>query len=256
MSLESSSDRERIPSVSSVLESLPEGEIKLDVLHLQQEPRHDYSELISEAERHVFTDERALRANYAQKWNSYYGSDRRGQNESIARQFDEALPESVLCDLGGYNGNMESVAASRNASLFINVDKYPGGLRDATPIDATAGTFSRRDYVSPISRTVIVPGIHNVIDVRADMLDFVSRLKDVSTNFTINGIDSDLIPVPEYHRAVAREMLRATKRNGIIFGNSSFSVFENIFNLIQENQELRAEFSVISDGRAAVFRRM
>jgi hypothetical protein len=53
------------------------------------------------------------------------------------------------------------------------------------------------------------------------MLDFVSRLRDGSVNFVINGIDTWVIDHPEYDNALADEIERATKIGGVAFGMNS-----------------------------------
>jgi hypothetical protein len=224
------------------IENLQEGEVMLDFL--QQEPTEDYSLLIQQAERNVFSDERALRTNYSGVWDPYSGMRER-KEDIIAQHFSEAIPESILCDLGGHNGATKYLAGNHNASAYINVDRYPRGLKDDTPVDATKGVFEKREYIGPLSGTRLIEGIHNVINVRADMLDFVSRLKDASVNITINGIDGNIIPVEEYHKALAKEILRVTKRNGIIFGHGSFPVISDILKLVKTHDLLKEEFNVI-----------
>lgn len=59
------------------------------------------------------------------------------------------------------------------------------------------------------------------------MLDFVARLKDNSTNFTINGIDRLIIRSTRYEKALAREIVRATRINGLIFGCATILFDEN-----------------------------
>ncbi len=237
------------------IESLEEGEVSLDFI--EQTPSEDYSSAIRKVESQVFDDERALRANYDRMW-LLYGIDRMSgvRNEEIKKYFDEALPGSVVCDLGGHNGgSIEVLAASRNADLFINVDKYPRGHVDDTPVDAKRGVFKNSEYKSGITDTVLVEGVHKNIDVRADMLDFVSRLKDSSVNISINGIDTDLIPDDEYHKSLAKEILRATKQGGIVFGNNS-EALQIIEEMIRADANVGSEFEVAyNKGGVAIIRR-
>jgi hypothetical protein len=241
--------RDITPFDNGVIETLKEGEVPLDFL--QQEPTSDYSDLVREAESNVFGDERALRADYSEIWRSYGIPGMPGiKKEEISKAFDAALPGSILCDLGGYNGKTEDVAASHDASLYINVDRYPRGLNDDTAVDPQKGHFEKRDYV--VQGQTLIKGIHNVMSVRADMLDFVSRLRDNSVNITINGIDADIIPTEKYHESLATEILRATKHQGVIFGHMSYPLLGDVMKLIKQNPELSNEFRIVYNDKGTV----
>ena len=57
------------------------------------------------------------------------------------------------------------------------------------------------------------------LSVKADMLDFVARMRDDSANFMLNGIDFASVPGSErYHEVLAQELVRATKPGGLVFG--------------------------------------
>jgi hypothetical protein len=246
--------RDAAPFDNGTIETLREGEVSLDFL--QNEPKTDYLGLIREAESNVFKDERALRADYSEIWKPYDTPGIPGKKEVISKIFDVALPGSILCDLGGYNGKTEYLAAGHNASMYINVDRYPRGLNDSTPVDSQKGQFGKADYVDVTGQTFI-EGIHNVVTVRADMLDFVSRIRDGSVNVTVNGIDADVIPIEKYHESLATEILRVTKHQGVIFGHGSYPLLRDIIKLIEQNSELINEFQIVynAEGTVVVWRK-
>ena len=234
---------------SGTIEALKEGEVALNFL--QRESAGDYSELVREAESNVFRDQRALRADHSGIWQPYGIPGMPGKKEEVISEiFNTALPGSVLCDLGGYNGKTEYVAAGHNVSLYINVDRYPRGLDDNTPTDSLKGELRKEAYV--IQGQTLIEGIHNVISVRADMLDFVSRLRDGSVNITVNGIDADVIPIKKYHESLATEILRVTKHQGIVFGHMSYPLLGYIVKLIEQNSESTKEFQIVYNAEGTV----
>lgn len=240
--------------VKNVIESLEEGEVSLDFI--QQEFSEDYSRLIRAAEVVSFDDARAMRANYDEMWMRYGLEFLPGEKvPEVMSLFKEAIPDSIVCDLGS-DGRMDLIAASHNADLFISVNKYPGGVKGDLLENPKVGYFNKVEFKDEITDTVLVPGTHNEISVQADLLDFASRLKDNSVNITINGIDSDLIDVEGYHEAVAKEIMRVTKKDGIIFGNSSVALYI-IRNLIRTKPEISERFkSVYDNGRVVVIRKI
>ncbi len=152
-----------------------------------------------------------------------YGTPINGHipDEKRLRQLHDFLKEKleghILVDLGGGFGHMDTVAWRLNARTYITVDTaYQNHLPDE---DSTRG-FSAHLRVDPENPMHYL----QEITVAADMLDFVARVPSGTCNFVVNGITSDIIDSPEYHVAVAQEMIRATRAGGIIFGNFSQSL--------------------------------
>lgn len=119
----------------------------------------------------------------------------------------------VLIDLGGGRNPIYTsrIAKMAQAGLFIDVEKSLPGKVDPRK-DVSGELDFIKDNLPPTAF------------VKDDMLDFVSRLKSDSSNFTINGIDTDIIEPEEYHRLLASEILRATKAGGLVFGASSLAL--------------------------------
>jgi hypothetical protein len=119
----------------------------------------------------------------------------------------ELVRDRPLIDLGGgYGTTMEQIARELGASMYVNVDKFA--------FDAES---SKKDEIETFR-------------VKADLLDFVSHMKNDSANFTINGIDRYIIPSNEYHRALAEELGRTTLPNGIVLGAQSM-----VLDYLEEN---------------------
>lgn len=142
----------------------------------------------------------------AQKLTS--GSLREGELETFQRFFSQHLQGSNLVDLGGgaANKSMRDFAKYFHAQLYINVD-MPRSQQDWQAYQVFPKQEQDSDFV--------------VIDVEADMLAFISQMKDGSANFTLNGIDLAAIGNQRYHTTLAKELLRATRPGGLIFGMCS-----------------------------------
>lgn len=128
--------------------------------------------------------------------------------EMMQRFFKEHIYQHVLIDVGGGQTSfsyMRHLAQACKASAYINVDRFRH-LGEPDPFrpqeEKTIGDFYEAE-------------------VTADMLDFVARMKDNSAIFAINGVDSTIIGDPEYDKALAQELVRATCKGGIIFGFES-----------------------------------
>ncbi len=142
----------------------------------------------------------------------------------VARDyFKEKLSGGVLIDVGGNTGNqidtMRAFAKKFGARTYIDVDLMNGGPPD--PFTAVRANESQYLELPPEERI----GAMDEYLVTADMLDFVSRLPDNSCNFAENGIDQYILGTgrngTEYGKALFREMIRATRVGGIIFGIES-----------------------------------
>jgi ubiquinone/menaquinone biosynthesis C-methylase UbiE len=124
--------------------------------------------------------------------------------EQVKEYFRNKLSGQTLVDLGGDTGGFIYQFIKRiglaNEVVYISVDKFIN------------------------EQLVNSGGGGNNFFVKDDMLHFLSTLKDDSVNITINGIDLLIIKNDEYHKALADEITRVTKKGGIIFGANSFSV--------------------------------
>ena len=149
----------------------------------------------------------------------------------------EQLAAVPLIDLGcgdifGYPGNVTMILAAKQLGLpaYIGVDKYNVGRGNRY----AARTIESNCHVSidDLSETLEQYKDENrasVFDdlaievVKADMLDFVSRLNSGVYNFTINGIDHAILHdnKGEYSQALAEELARASETGSVVFGGSS-----------------------------------
>ncbi len=227
--------------------------------NLLQDPDTDYSEILSRADLVQYDEDGHTGGAW---WQANHGRmlDKLRPGtimyeklpSEIVELFKTSLSESTLCDLGSAGAKMDWLASAYNASLYISVDKFPNGLREVgEPIDPTIARMEIR-RVRDMSNTnsdekfpdLPLPTLH----IRADMLDFLSRLKNSSANVVINGIDGDIIPPEEYHQALAVELLRVVKDGGLIFGNNS-TCLGILRRMIDGNIELQRRFEIIDQNR-------
>lgn len=163
---------------------------------------------------------------YGVQWEELYrgtlahvnrNEDLRTNYEAIFVFIKEHCKDSVLVDLGGNNLDIFS-ANNLQAGMYVGVNRYSdkkGEVDPRKPSSISMGTTNVHGLVEISSRSIYV---------KADMLDFVSRMPDASANFTINGIDRAIIDDIEYHKALAVEIARATRVGGVIFGAGSVSL--------------------------------
>lgn len=82
--------------------------------------------------------------------------------------------------------------------------------------------------------------------INDDMLKFVSKLPDKSTNFLINGIDDSIIRNNKYWEKLSKELYRATEDSGIITGyGSAFYHFEKYFRDITPKVIVIEDFKIL-----------
>ena len=154
----------------------------------------------------------------------------RGQEDDpncFANIIKKALKGNILIDLAGTT-NLYDLAVNSKANMHIDVNRY-----FYEPEDFSNPFINLIDRY-PYMREDIESSTEHFI-VQADALDFVSRLQTGSACFTINGLDGNIINHPDYHKALANEVARATKENGIVFGVFSDSL-----------QYLNGKFSIIN----------
>ncbi|OGH69195.1 MAG: hypothetical protein A3I29_03340 [Candidatus Magasanikbacteria bacterium RIFCSPLOWO2_02_FULL_44_11] len=169
----------------------------------------EYTNLIAKQDTRD-NKERFQRTEYSETW-----LDLHGKRAETARDFfKQKLTGHPFIDLGGGIGLMRGIASEFGATEYINVDRQyhenlppnPFEIRHSAPLGNKQNACE--------------------IDVHADMLDFVSRLKDGVASFTLNGIDYSIVDDPEYHKALAREIIRATRKDGLIFSIRSMALSE------------------------------
>ena len=220
------------------------------IAELLQKPTQDYHDIIEEAGITELPEGgEGLSTSYSHTWKNFeLPNTLNSADPKLVKLFKKTIAGNILCELGGAGGRMGFLAANMDASLYVEVDKYPNHKKDdPTPIDPTIGGVKKRDFVIKMPGAedhVLIEGTHQEIHVRADMLDFISRLKDNSVNIVINGIDGLVITVSEYHEALAKEIMRATKEDGVIFGNYSDSLFM-LQDMINGDPELKKQFEIV-----------
>lgn len=158
-------------------------------------------------------------------WGEMFPVDRNFEADSNREKakhfFKEHLNQQVLVDLGGGQprfrdrGNLSDRPMARfardyGASAYVNVDT---------------------GHPEPIHEQDI-EGLH-LIEIREDMLSFVARMKDGSANFTLNGIHRYSDGDRRYFPALEKEIVRATRKGGIIFETESDVGFSRFFDIEQ-----------------------
>lgn len=133
--------------------------------------------------------------------------------ETLDRLLREHLQGSVLIDLGAGSGYfVKHIAHKYGVGTYILVDrdyKHENGElppNPQTPIEYVQVANKQR------------------IKVKADMLDFIARLRPNALNFTLNGIDRIIIDDIRYHEALAQELLRVAQKGSLIFGVDSHAL--------------------------------
>jgi hypothetical protein len=159
----------------------------------------EYERLILAQEHRPISPHETANVDYSREWPRIL----RGENEQNLMK--AKLVGGTLIDLGGgIASHMRALVKQFEASEYINVDHNP-----AQPSDPLRPTTDEQDEAL------------RVLQVNSDMLKFLARMRDASAQFTINGIDEFIIGDSEYHQALARELVRATKQGGLIFGVNS-----------------------------------
>jgi len=158
-------------------------------------------------------------ANYSIIWSEVINSE----EENTIRDFlKRHLSGQVLIDLGGGSSAMSNLASEFGCSTYVNVDRAPYDEKENPDPTVLAGHWRTGDTMN--------------LHVHADMLDFVSIVKQNSVNCIINGIDVIIVNDSKYHEALAREMIRITRKGGLIFGTTSYALDQ--INAWAEKQQL------------------
>ena len=175
----------------------------------------EYERLILAQEQRPISPYETSDVDYSREWPRML----RGENEQNLMR--AKLTGGTLVDLGGgIASHMRALAKQFEASEYLNVDLNP-----SLPSDPLHSTADEQDE-----------SVH-VVQVNSDMLNFLTRMRKASAQFTINGIDELIISEPEYHQALARELVRATKQGGLIFGTNSI-VYHHLKPFIESNSPL------------------
>ena len=203
---------------------------KINLRDLLQPPSEDYSKIIENNARMSRLEswpEFDLVASFSDNLQEdllgtedAIGDHQREDREKVVNLFKERLRDSILVDLGGRN--LDKLAEAMECKGYIGVDKY-NWYKDQ-PLDPTENLSKNSDYKNTQN-----------ISVKADMLDFLSRLPDNSVSISISGIDNAIARLPEYHNALVKEIARVCKRGGIIFGVESTSL-DKINKAIQQRK--------------------
>ncbi len=134
--------------------------------------------------------------------------------------FEEHLKGNVLIDLGcGTSENMIKFAQKCGAQTYIGVDKQAfgsyGSLYNLLPKERL---FNELNKDNPRYELNSEGKPMRVMLVSADMLDFVSHLKNESVCVTISGVDGYVIKADGYMEALCKEIARVIKKDGVVFG--------------------------------------
>lgn len=175
------------------------------------------------------------------------------------------LERRPVVDLGGgWHENMRKMLVALHASAYINIDRFlqfraalmSGEYTPELPLDLYANT--REQTGGPVRENNT-----QLITVKADMLDFVSRMPTGSANITVNGIDSMIIHSPRYTTAFAQELGRVALPGGIVFGVRSEVLYEidlSIFRELKvpyfEDQERDWGFGDLGSMKPKIFERV
>jgi len=184
--------------------------------------------------------------------------------EKARGYFEEKLQGDILVDLGGGKrfGSqvMRSLAKKSGVKTYINVDMCHGKTLDPY----TSSRAPSTDY--PALAEEEKERSMDELFVADDILDFLARLPDNSCNFVANGVDHWVLGNAtsgtgyEYGEAVFREMVRATKKGGVMFGIGS-DIWGDRTGLKFMSQELGLQIddeidSTGNSGRKVVFEKI
>ncbi len=196
-----------------------------DIANFLVEPKIDYGGLIKATEEESKLgnwDKKALSTPYASDLeNILLGFEEVGTDAEETEKerieaisfLKERLHGKVLVNLGaGVYGSMQSLARESGTTTCIEIDNF-------FPEDATDSSPSVD--LSPNKKN----GEMQIVTVKSDMLDFLSRLPDESACITINGIDEEIIKNKDYHRALIEEIKRVLPKGGIVFGRNSSCLY-------------------------------
>ena len=210
--------------------TLPETEKKIislkDLIDPQRQVPLEYTSLIERQEQAlaqgsfaaVADDEYAERWSFlvsqsAEKYLQFKDEYAKKDYETLDRLFQGHLPNTTLIDLGSGHGFMERIAHKYKLGAYIGVDRN--------------SRFSDEVKLPPNPQVPIQDiqiGDMQRIRIKADMLDFVARLRPNPIHFTLNGIDLLIIENVAYHNALSQELIRVAQSGSLIFGADSHAL--------------------------------
>jgi len=166
---------------------------------------NDYRRLISKTE-----NQGNLPTGFSDQWSYFlWEMEKDGKENELSKFLEVHLRGQLLIDLGAGTGR----TVGDICRIF--------GVKDYVSVDRHYMDFPNKLESSDISyREEESEGLHEIL-VNSDMLDFISRMPDNRGNFILNGIDSWVIRENDYFEALAKELIRTTKKDGIIFGIES-----------------------------------
>lgn len=139
----------------------------------------------------------------------------------------QLMPRAPLIDLGCgavLQGGLEMVTAAVALGLpgYIGIDKYNVGQGETEPRkNLLVGEDPHK--VRQIWSAAYFKDL-DVALVRADMLDFLARMKRGTYVVTINGIARDILINEEYSKALAEEVARVCEPKSVVFGVASVAL--------------------------------
>jgi hypothetical protein len=140
------------------------------------------------------------------------------------------LKDDILIDLGGGYGRMFFAAEDLGVGTYINVDKMITHQTDYNPFEAVCNHF-QESLIKDLGGEELKA---RRINVAADMLFFLTLLPDNSVNIAINGIDRTIVD-SKYSKALANEIIRVTKKGGVILGTNSDALID-IANIVNHGE--------------------
>lgn len=176
---------------------------------------YNYEEMISRQEKHSL----ALDEDFARHCIGILDI------KKMAQELKERLINNVLINLGaGHSPFNDLIAEKLEVATNINVDLFY--KQQLIRLEQYEMSYEEEKTIHP-----------KTIAVQSDMLNFVARMKNESGNFMINGIDDCIIKNKEYIDALSKELIRATKKGGVIFGTES-AVFVPLYKFSESNPQI------------------
>ena len=202
--------------------------------------RQKYDELV-----HGLFEERKVHGYTQDCWNNV--DQAVANSEEIFTFFRQKIGNGTFVDVGGgCYSNLRILAYRLQAAEYINVDIDE--LGDSSVSSTGKISMDNLDPTIPVTRyfrpddSFVEPwpesdgtygrvprGNVDIIEVRADGLDMLSRMQSNSAHITANLIDFSLIHSDEYHQFLAREIARVCGVDHIAFGLSS-DAFDHLEN--------------------------
>lgn len=216
----------------------PETEKLFSLKDFLVEPKIDYSEMIRRQLLHREAEKRYYLESHSTPWGGFGYDELLGDKEPSKKAYKdraeaerehermlgylkEKLQGKILVDLGaGKTRSLERIAVLSGVKTYVRVDRFH-------PLDPEEVGFQTR-RMREESRKKLDSGKDitagqfrgdmQVVTVKSDMLDFISRAPDTSVCISISGIDDLVIGHMKYHEALIREIGRTLAKGGIAFG--------------------------------------